>query len=578
MRNPLPFVLLPFFAAAAVAQVPCSQSNLGTNLGLGDEAMSAPQALGFSFVYNNVGYTSIEVCDNGYVALGSGGAANWNVDPATLCNDLFPSIRPLWIDLDPSAAGSGSVYFQAVPASGNTPAYAVVTWDRVYEYFGSTPHSFQLFLIDGGAIRCTYGLDLANATYEWLVGASPGNAAAQNPVSFASLPILTSGNATFHEYNGGGAVPLAGRTYDWTPDGLGGYIVTESLACAGTTAYGTGCVAKFQSFYEQFPTTPSIDLSNTAFQMLFTGTGYLALPSSRTFVAPSGTATNLNLGDDTSATVTLSAPLQYPGGTTPTLEVCSNGFISAIASNGTSYQPDGAELGLRAFPSWNVWRDFICDTSGNVWVEEIAGIVYVTWLNVIGYDGTSPGITPSTFQFQFELATGNVDLVFLAMDTVSVSTWTGGEGWVVGWSPGAGAVDPGSLDLSAQLPLTITTYPVDILPLTLNASAAPAVGTTIQLVSSNVPNNSLFGAVLMGFQQFNPGLPLDNLGMAGCSRYNDGVVTLLFFPQGSTGSVNFNVPQFPGVNVQTQSVVYCPAAGLTTLGAIASGGLELRIN
>ena len=213
-----------------------------------------------------------------------------------------------------------------------------------------------------------------------------------------------------------------------------------------------------------------------------------------------------------------------------------------------------------------------------MWSEEIAGVVYITWDNVIGYVGTAAGVTPSTFQLQFELATGNVDFVFGQMDTVSISGWFGGEGYLVGWSPGAGVLDPGSTDLSVGLPFTYQTSTVDIRPLAIAASAAPVAGNTIQLNTTNVPAGSLFGAVLMGFTQFNPGLPLSGIGMDGCSRYNDGIVTVLFFPQGSQGSVNFPVPQISGVNVQAQSVVYCPAAGLTTLGAIASGGLELRIN
>ena len=38
-------------------------------------------------------------------------------------------------------------------------------------------------------------------------------------------------------------------------------------------------------------------------------------------------------------------------------------------------------------------------------------------------------------------------------------------------------------------------------------------GNTIQLNTTNVPAGSLFGAVLMGFTQFNPGLPHSGIGM-----------------------------------------------------------------
>lgn len=579
MRTILSTLSATLAASAAFAQLPCTQLALGTNLLLTDESISAAQALGFNFVYNGVGYSSIQVCDNGYVTLGaSGGAAEWNVDAAAMCAEPYASIRPLWIDLEPGVTGSGDVYFNAVPAQGSTPAYAVITWDNVFEYFGTTPHSFQLFLIDGGGVRCTYGQNLSANTNEWLIGASQGVAATPNPVSFAALPIVTGSNPTLHEYNGGGAVPYGGNTYDWLPTGTGGFIVTQASGCAGFTNYGVGCVRKYQSFYEHFLSTPSIDLSNTAFRMLLAGPSYIVMPSANAFVAPSATATNLNLGDDTSLAVTLSAAFPFPGGTTTSLEVSSNGFVSTQAGNGNSYTPNPADLLNRFYPSWNVWHDFIGNATGNVFFEEVGGVAYVTWNGMIGYVGTNPGTATSTFQMQFELATGNVDVVFGAMDTVSISGWTGGDGYVVGYSPGNAALDPGSIDLSAAIPATIQTSSTDIHALAISSSAVPAAGTTIQLVTDNIPSGTLFGAVLFGLIKFDPGLPLASIGMDGCSRYNDGSASLLFFPAGSSHSTPFTLPNVAGVTVQAQSAVLCPTAGLTALGAITSGGLELRIN
>ena len=577
----LPLALLSFATASVVAQVPCSTNNLGTNLGLTDETVSGPQALGFTFVYNGIGYTDIQVCDNGYVTLGaSGGAAEWNVLSGTMLADTFPRICPLWVDLEPGVTGSGDVFFSTVAASGATPAYAVITWNAVFDYAGSTPHTFQLFLIDGGQIRFTYDNNLTAipAFNPWLVGATPGNNAAANPVSFASLPITTSGNATLHEENVG-PLPLANRTFDWVPDGIGGYIVLENTTCASAVSYGTGCVASYASAYEHFTTTPSIDLSNTSFTMIFTGNAYTVVPSSTAFMAPSVTATNLALTDDSETTVTLSSALSYPGGSTTQLNVCSNGHISTATNSAAfDYTPTPDEFLNWPNATWAVWRDMIPNASGNVWFEEVNGIVYITWLNVVGYVGLNAGTTPSTFQLQFNLGTGSVDFVFQSLDTVSVSGWTGGEGWIVGFSPAGASVDPGSTDLSTGLPVVLQAS--DNAPLALSASTAPVAGTTINLVTSNIPAGTSFGAVTLGFAQFNPGISLAGIGMPGCFQYTDNLVTLLFFPGANTSVPTvFNVPNAPGLTIQCQGLVFAPNAAVTTpLGALSSNGLALQIN
>ncbi len=577
----VPFALA-LLASTAAAQLPCFTTNLGTSLGIGDEAMSAAQPLGFTFAYGGATYTDIQVCDNGYVALGaSGGVAYWDPTVAGLLADPFPSIRPFWVDLDPSATGSGQVYFRAVPASGSTPAHAIVTWDRVFEYFGTTPHTVQLVLIDGGAIRIHYGQDLAQnpAIAPWLIGASPGNGATANPVSFAAMPLLTLGNPTLHE-TGAGPTVCAGRTYDWTPDGNGGFVIAEWTACAAAVPYGEGCVGRYGSVYQHFVTTPSIDLANSAFRLLFSGSNYVLLPSSATFVAPSAAATNLNLTDDSETTISLAAPLSHPGGTTATLNVCSNGHVSVASNNASQdYTPSPVELLNWPNATWAVWRDLIPNATSNVWFEHVGGIAIVTWLNLVGYAGQTPGSTPSTFQLQFELATGHVDFVFGNLDTTSVSTWNNGagDGWVVGFSPAGPSLESGNRDLTAAVPATVTLYANEVAPLAIAASGSPGAGTSISLLTTNVPAGSPFGAVLLGFQKFDPGLPLAGIGMNGCFRYTDGAASLLFLPTGSTGTVALAIPNFPGVSIHTQSVVFAPSVGLTTLGAIASGGLSLDI-
>lgn len=579
MRTNLAPLALCLLAAPAFAQIPCYTTTLGTNLGLADETMSTAQNLGFTFTYNGVGYTQIQVCDNGYITLGgSGGFADYDPLAASLVGDPLARICPLWADLEPGVPGGGDVYFRAVPASGSAAAHAVITWDGVWDYAGTTPHSFQLYLIDGGQIRIHYGSDLANIGDGWLIGASPGNGALQNTVDFATLPILTSGNATLHQVSNG-PVGLAGSTLDWLSDSTGGYIVVESTQCAKVAYYGRGCIAQFASFYEHFVTSPSIDLSNTGFSMLNTGTSYVVVPTSATFVTPSATATNLGLDDDDETSVTLSAALPFPGGSTTTLNVASNGHIST-ASNGAaaSFAPTPAEFMTWTNTTWAAWHDFIPTPTGpdNVWLEQVNGVAYITWLNVLSYDGPFAGVTPSTLQFQFDLASGHVHVLFQTLDTVSVG-YPGAAGWVVGLRAANGTLDPGTVDLSTSLP--ITTFANEVAPLQVEASAAPVVGTLISLDTTNIPTSAPFGAIVLGLTAVNPGIDLTSIGMASCFQYTDNLATLLFFPLGSsTASTPFQVPNMPGVTVSVQALAYAPSALFTTtLGALASNGMALQI-
>ena len=48
------------------------------------------------------------------------------------------------------------------------------------------------------------------------------------------------------------------------------------------------------------------------------------------------------------------------------------------------YSPTSAEFLGWSNPTWAVWRDFICNGADNVYFEEVGGVAYVTWLNVVG--------------------------------------------------------------------------------------------------------------------------------------------------------------------------------------------------
>lgn len=496
-------------------------------------------------------------------------------------------------------AAGGTVFFDLTATTGvtvlsldvnltsvATTAGAITVYTCPTSYVGSTGNASAWTLVASGA--CT----AAGVGAPSSVALSPfALAAGSYGVCFVATNLAfayTNGTGSNQVYStteltlsAGAAGNAAWPAAPFTPRVVNcslGYSNGTSGTVATKTEYGTGCVARAASFYEHFTSTPAIDLSNSALRMLYTGSGYVVLPSTASFIAPSATATNLQLGDDTSTNVTLSSSFSYPGGSTASLAVCSNGFVSAGTGNGTGYQPATGAFLNRPDAAWNVWHDFYPSATGNVWFEEVAGVACITWNGVVGYNGTAAGTTPSTFQFQFELATGHVDFVFQSLDTISVSGWAGAEGWIVGYSPGGASRDAGSVDLSVVLPSTISLDGADTNPLTLSAAARPLVNTTLAMHTDNIPTSAPFGAILLGFVQLNPGISLSSMGMPGCEQYNEGAASILFLPLGSpTATVNLSIPAAVGLSIYAQSAVFAPGAALTPLGAITSQGVALRI-
>src|SRR5262249_3388377 len=132
---------LSLATAAAVAVVssvnaqnnmPCFDSNLGTNLSLGNDQVSGAQPLGFTFPGPGGPTNAVFVSSHGFVWMGP----NTNPRCCQGFESFFlaapPSRAPFWEDLDPSFAGG--VFFNAVPASGGNPARAVITWSAVPEF------------------------------------------------------------------------------------------------------------------------------------------------------------------------------------------------------------------------------------------------------------------------------------------------------------------------------------------------------------------------------------------------------------------------------------------------------------
>lgn len=345
---------------------------------------------------------------------------------------------------------------------------------------------------------------------------------------------------------------------------------------ATAASYGTACVARAGSVYEQLTTAAAWDLNGTAVTFFNTGNGYIGLPVG-SFVAPVS-PTVLTLTDDSQATTpTLTTPFPYVGGTTNDLVVCSNGYVSVATGNGTAFGPSVATFLNSAQTGWWCWHDMnpAAVGSGSVKFEEVGNVAYITYDGVFSFGRTSGG---NTFQMQFDCTTGAVTIAWVAMDPQGSTTNVNNQ-YLVGFHLGGQTLDGGPTDLSVALQTSFN-YGLDTRALALGNTGRPIAGTTMQLNTANIPTSAPFGAVMMSLVSSNQ--DMTPFGMPGCWKLNNGDVVLLFLPGGaSTAATAFNVPNLSpalmGTHVFAQSAVYAPAAGLTPLGAIASNGIDLTI-
>lgn len=337
--------------------------------------------------------------------------------------------------------------------------------------------------------------------------------------------------------------------------------VPSGPPAAEATVVGTGCANCSSSFYE----LGGFDLANTKIKMTYSAGGYTVGPSTATYVAPSGG--NLNLTDESDAPYTLPFTLPIPGGTTTTLRICSNGYISTAAGNGIVYSPDTNGFLGSAVPRWApAWHDFNPGGANNVYVNTAPGVVRVTWLNVPNWTAPSGS---STFQVQFH---SNGDVHFL-YNAVTVN----GDGYLVGWTRGSNAVDPGNRDISATLAAGWSLCATDLTGLAHSVSARPILGTTINLVTGSIPAGTLAGFQMIGFSSFVPGFDLTTLlNMPGCFAYTLPDISVSFAPVGSSNTMPFTIPldnTLNGVTVMSQALTVSP--GFNPAALLTSNGVQL---
>jgi hypothetical protein len=315
--------------------------------------------------------------------------------------------------------------------------------------------------------------------------------------------------------------------------GPGGY---SSVAGASVESYGAGR-GDAASFYEARGAFP-FDLAGTSLTLtpdsvasptLYTVTAG-AIPVDLTVV--SGTA---NITDDGTVTHAMGWTFAFPGGSTSSIVACTNGYVHlAATAPGGDFSPTVLEfLGNTAttpYPAMIAafWHDFHAgrnlvafplsgmyvntDTSGGPGMA----VTYVTWREVGefatlgGAAATSlpTGISVNTFQVAIFEATGVIQIRYGGF---TGCRWGSGiTGFSRGRVGGVNAVDPGSRDLSIEVPFSTAAegtqaamlHGVNTRPF-LSRTATPVA---LALTGSNHLAGTAFSAFLFDFFDTRPGI------------------------------------------------------------------------
>ncbi len=575
---------LSTLALCAVASAQCFETNFGTQIGLGDDTLLAAQAIGFNFPMNGVNHTHIIPNTNGVAflhtaatgALGTT-ATGYSTSAATMLTNLrgaaggAPRLAAYWRDLNLTAANTGAVW-----ANNSVANRFVITW-RNAVHFGQTSPVFtvQMQIFDTGEVRYFYSSTTNNTALGATVGVSNGGGIADPGASDLSAGSVGTSVSpiVYQTFTALNTFDLQVKSTAFVPNaGLGYDVVVSPCVPAQNTNYGVGCPNISATAYENFPAN-TIDMSNTSVRLTPTGSGYLFTQGTGTNYTH--TVAGLALGDDANGTLALPTPFNYPGGSTSTLTICSNGFIWLQPNTSTDFSPTNAELFSGAARLLPMWCDGVPDGATNVAnvlaeVDALNNKAYVSWFNIPIFGGVGGTMN---VQCELDLTSGAVEYRYGAVSCGNVC--------IIGWAPGTGAsvVDAGSIDFSARLAAGFQSTSPEQRALALASTTPPVLGASVTFQTSEIPATGL-SFYLLSAGQYNPGLDLGVIGAPGCQAYIQlpEILSLLQIG-GPSASSTYSIPNDPffiGVSVYSQSVAVDPAAN--AFGFITSNGVTSTFN
>jgi len=581
MQKILGSLTLSLLAPVAMGQC-VSAGPAATSYGGGDDTVVNSGNgidMGFAFPIGGVSYQFIHPSSNGFAWLSDGSAAITNSDLSPSAADFATDaarVAVLWDDLNLIAANGGDLLVDT-----SVTGQCTVTWANVVPFGQATQTNIQCTLYQSGVVDFVYDSTVYQVT-DTIVGISPGNGVTQAASVDLSAGLPSSDDMT-HELFPANSIDLGGFNLQLIGTVPGYVPVLSGAGCATKLVYGEGCVSRPDGVYELFGNTaggtvlPDIMASGTTISVLRTGNEYTVIDSiPGTYLPPSAGATVVATGDDDFGTVALSAPMPVPGGVTNSLQVAMNGYVhltDTVPAGNSDWSPTLAEFEAFADPTiCGPWYDWSPNQAGQVVAEEIGGVVYVTWDQVQPFNGTAT----DTWQYQFDLASGNCTIVFDTMTFTGASTW---HTPLFGASAGA-ATNVESTDWSASLLNGVTINDQGTSPLALDSNL-PVLGTNWDLTTSNIDALSPISITVFGNAQ-GPGLPMTAIGFnaPGCSVWVDVVNGSLSAPSvGGTSVTVFPIPSNPvlqGFQLSAQSVCLTLANQanlLTSNGLLGTVGL-----
>ncbi|MGK0303428.1 MAG: serine protease AprX, partial [Planctomycetota bacterium] len=202
---------------------------------------------------------------------------------------------------------------------------------------------------------------------------------------------------------------------------------------------------------------PTFGMANSGLTFQYSGGDYTLLPSQGTWIPASGQ--NLGLADNTEVVKNLGFTMPHPGGSTSSLRICSNGWITNGFFSGTSnLVPTPAEF--LAHTMWApLWHDLNPGAGGSVWFDSTSQRAVITWVAVPNFFNSGS----STFQVQF-WANGDVHFIY---QNISVA----GD-YLTGFSRTAGN-DPGSINIQAAAGSGLGVCTTSVPEMVLRATARP---------------------------------------------------------------------------------------------------------
>ena len=322
---------------------------------------------------------------------------------------------------------------------------------------------------------------------------------------------------------------------------------------AANIPYGAGCPQP-ATFYEQFTGGSPFDLANSAIWLQPNPFGGYTVVSDISVIFPFFT-NNLGAGDDQLFSAqALGFSMQTPAGVQSTVDIDSNGRCGWGLA-GSDFSESVGEFTAQTILA-PLWDDLNAAAGGAVYFDVYPSVALITWDQIPEFGSANS----NTVQVQL-FESGDIKIIWGDVALLDC---------IVGASFGLG-FDPGATDISASIPFNTQGGA----PLGLSADADPVLGTSANMIVSNVPSGTLAAGLFVGFVP--TAVPLDGIGMPGCFDYAAGDVFFGVFPlPGTALSVAYpNDPSLLGGSVFWQAFAITP--GINLFGLVLSNGLETKL-